>query len=141
MVTATDSADSSLQVGPPRHAASPHPTRPPAVSRRTSAKFTARSVVNDMACGRLTGMSARMTRTWAIFTPFVSLGVGPTVVGRGAAPGKAAGIEEREVERGPAVEQPLGHVAPGGRRVLEAVTTEAHGEEETLHVGRRADDG
>src|SRR4029450_7147676 len=34
---------------------------------RTKAKLTASSVVNDILCGRLTGMSARITRTPAIF--------------------------------------------------------------------------
>src|SRR5439155_8329754 len=67
IVTATDSDDSSLHVGPPRHAASPHPTRPSTVSTRTKAKLTASSVVKDILCGRFTGMSARMMRTSAIF--------------------------------------------------------------------------
>jgi hypothetical protein len=47
-VAAIDSADSSLQVGPPRQAASPQPTRPSRVSIRTNTKFTAVRVVNDM---------------------------------------------------------------------------------------------
>src|SRR5215471_13132125 len=67
MMAATDSEDSSLQVGPPRQAASPHPTRPSTVSRRTKAKFTASRTVNDILCGRATGMSAWITRTLAIF--------------------------------------------------------------------------
>ena len=62
-----DSEDSSLHVGPPRHAASPHPTSPSAVSSRTKTKFTASSVVKDILCGRSTGMSAWITRTSAIF--------------------------------------------------------------------------
>src|SRR5713101_4118595 len=67
MVAAMDSDDSSLQVGPPRHAASPQPTRPSAVSRRTKTKLTASRVVKDILWGRATGMSARMTRALAIF--------------------------------------------------------------------------
>src|SRR5215831_4738744 len=66
-MAATDSADSSLHVGPPRHAASPHPTCPSAASRRTKTKFTTSSVVNDILWGRRTGMSARITRTSLIF--------------------------------------------------------------------------
>ena len=67
MVAATDSADSSLHVGPPRHAASPQPTRRSEVSARTKTKFTVSSVVNDILCGRRTGMSARTTRSSASF--------------------------------------------------------------------------
>src|SRR5215470_1042959 len=126
---AIDSDDSSLHVGPPRQAASPQPTRPSAVSIRTKAKLTASSVVNDILCGRLTGMSARTTRTSAIFTQ--SLGVGRFFVG-GARAREPAGIEQRKVERGLAVQQPLGDVAPGGRRVLEAVPAEADRDEEAL---------
>src|SRR5713226_971868 len=67
MVAATDSEDSSLQVGPPRQAASPQPTRPSPVSRRTKTKFIISRVVKDILCGRSTGMSAWITRTSAIF--------------------------------------------------------------------------
>src|SRR5713226_9804697 len=67
MVTATDSEDSSLQVGPPRQAASPQPTSPSPVSMRTKTKFIISSVVKDILCGRATGMSAWITRTSAIF--------------------------------------------------------------------------
>src|SRR5262249_19339656 len=67
MVAATDSEDSSLQVGPPRQAASPQPTSPSAVSRRTKTNCTASSVVKDILWGRATGMSAWITRTLAIF--------------------------------------------------------------------------
>src|SRR5215510_11688808 len=93
MVTATDSDDSSLQVGPPRHAASPQPTRPSAVSRRTKAKLTASSVVKDILCGRLTGMSASTTRTSAIFIG--SLGVGRSFVG-GAGPAEPTWVRSEE---------------------------------------------
>src|SRR5262252_10249699 len=67
MVAATDSEDSSLQVGPPRQAASPQPTSPSAVSKRTKTNCTASSVVKDILCGRATGISAWITRTLAIF--------------------------------------------------------------------------
>src|SRR5439155_23736053 len=67
MVAATDSEDSSLQVGPPRQAASPQPTRPSPVSRRTNTKFIISRVVKDILWGRSTGMSAWITRTSAIF--------------------------------------------------------------------------
>src|SRR5262249_16413643 len=67
MVAATDSEDSSLQVGPPRQAPSPQPTRPSTVSKRTNTKVTASKVVNDILCGRATGMPAWITRTLAIF--------------------------------------------------------------------------
>src|SRR5712664_1099221 len=67
MVAATDSEDSSLQVGPPRQAASPQPTRPSPVSRRTKTKFIISRVVKDILWGRSTGMSAWITRTSAIF--------------------------------------------------------------------------
>src|SRR6266478_7322465 len=67
MVAATDSEDSSLQVGPPRQAASPQPTSPSPVSRRTKTKFIISRVVKDILCGRSTGMSAWITRTSAIF--------------------------------------------------------------------------
>jgi hypothetical protein len=67
MVATTDSADSSLQVGPPRQVASPQPTWPSEVSRRTKTKFTASRVVKDILCGRCTGMSALTTRRSASF--------------------------------------------------------------------------
>src|SRR6266704_2569481 len=67
MVAATDSEDSSLQVGPPRHAASPQPTKPSAVSRRTKTKLTASRVVKDILWGHATGMSAMLTRAPLIF--------------------------------------------------------------------------
>src|SRR5438128_11769809 len=67
MVAATDSEDSSLQVGPPRQAASPQPTSPSGVSRRTKTKFIVSRVVKDILWGRSTGMSAWITRTSAIF--------------------------------------------------------------------------
>ena len=95
-----DSADSSLQVGPPRQAASPQPTRPSRVSIRTKTKFTAVSVVNDMWCGRLTGMSATISRTSPMVSgPAVtrarSLGVGAAIVVGRAPGGEATGIEQR----------------------------------------------
>src|SRR5687767_14347996 len=101
MVAATDSADSSLHVGPPRHAASPHPTNPSCVSRRTKTKFTASRVVKDMWWGRRTGMSARTIRTSAIL-----LGIGPFVE-RSArthrrasgATREAIGIEDGQIHR------------------------------------------
>src|SRR5438132_14108321 len=58
-----------------------------------------------------------------------------------AAPREAAGIEEGEVEGGPAVHEPLGDIPAGGGRVLEAVAAEADGEEEALDARRPADDG
>src|SRR5687768_1923222 len=135
MTAWTDSADSSLQVGPPRQAASPQPTRPPRVSIRTKAKFIVSRVVNDMRCGRLTGMSARTTRT----SPIVrSLGIRPLAVsercvlagrgrpgreGRGSAR-EARGVEEREVHGRLAVDDPGRDVAAGGGRVLEPVAAE-----------------
>src|SRR3989441_6417195 len=67
MVADTDSEDSLLQVGPPRQAASPQPTRPSPVSRRTKTKFIVSRVVKDILWGRSTGMSAWITRTSAIF--------------------------------------------------------------------------
>src|SRR4030095_4787175 len=112
MATATDSDDSSLHVGPPRHAASPQPTRPSAVSIRTKAKLTASSVVKDILCGGLTGMSARVTRTSAIFIR--SLGVGSSF-GNGARSVESTRVEQREVERRLAVDEPLRGVAPGPR--------------------------
>src|SRR2546430_16076772 len=57
-----------------------------------------------------------------------------------AAPREAAGIEEREVEGGLAVQEPLGDIPAGGGRVLEAVAAEAAGEEEALDARRPADD-
>ena len=72
--------------------------------------------------------------------PLRSLRVGAGVVGSGAAGGEAPGVEEREVHRRRAVEKPLRDQAAGGRRVLEAVAAEAHGQEEALDAGRRADD-
>src|SRR6185436_1656846 len=137
MVTATDSDDSSLHVGPPRHAASPQPTRPSAVSRRTKAKLTASSVVNDILCGRVTGMSARMTRTSAILIRL--LGVDLEVSG-GARAAESPGIEERQVHGRLAVEQPFRHVAAGRGRVLEAVAAEADRLEEAPDTRRPADD-
>src|ERR1043166_3337358 len=58
----------------------------------------------------------------------------------GGAPREAAGVEERQIERGLAVQQPLADVAAGGRRVLEAVAAEAHRDEEALDTRRPADD-
>src|SRR5688500_7970967 len=131
MTDCTDSDDSSLHVGPPRHAASPQPTSPARVSMRTNAKFTACSVVNDILCGRFTGMSARTTRT----SPMVrSLGIRPIVVNPRRAAREASGVEEREIGSGLAIHDPRGHVMSGGRRVLEAVAAEADGEEEALDL-------
>src|SRR5580765_5627377 len=121
MVTATDSDDSSLHVGPPRHAASPQPTRPSAVSRRTNAKLTASSVVNDILCGRFTGMSARITRTSAIFIGLLGVDLEAAA---GLGTGESCRIEERKIHRRLAVEQPLRDVAAGRGRVLEAVAAE-----------------
>src|SRR6516165_3721234 len=138
---AIDSDDSSLHVGLPRHAASPQPTRPSAVSRRTKAKLTASSVVNDILCGRLTGMSARITRTSAIFNASpgsASLGVDFELGSSGRA-AEARRIEQRQIHGRLAVEQPLGDVAAGGGGVLEAVTAEADRHEEALDAGRPAD--
>jgi len=42
--------DSSPQVGPSRHAASPQPTSPSPVSTRTKTKFTCSSVLKDILC-------------------------------------------------------------------------------------------
>src|SRR5712691_12907362 len=67
MVAATDSEDSSLQVGPPRQAASPQPTSQSPVSMRTKTKFIVSRVVKDILWGRSTGMSAWISRTSAIF--------------------------------------------------------------------------
>src|SRR5439155_16847117 len=67
MVADTDSEDSSLQVGPPRQAASPQPTSPSGVSRRTKTKVIVSTVEKDILWGRSTGMSAWITRTSAIF--------------------------------------------------------------------------
>src|ERR671912_809885 len=107
MTDCTDSDDSSLHVGPPRHAASPQPTSPPRVSMRTKAKFTAWSVVNDILCGRFTGMSARITRT----SPMVrSLGIRPVIMHRRGAAREASRVEQREVGGGLAVHDPRGHV-------------------------------
>src|SRR3989442_6565137 len=111
MVPAPDSDASSLHVGPPRHAASPQPVRPSVVSRRTKAKFTAASVVKDILCGRLTGMSARVTRTSAIFTG--SLGVGGCFVG-GPRTVEPARIEQREGQGRLAVPKPFRHGAGRG---------------------------
>src|SRR5262244_3848217 len=137
IVTATDSEDSSLHVGPPRHAASPQPTRPSAVSRRTKAKLTASSVVKDILCGRLTGMSASTTRTSAMFIG--SLRVGSFFVSD-AGPAEPTRIEQRQVQRRLAVEEPLGDVAAGGGRVLEAVAAESDDHEEALDTRSPADD-
>src|SRR2546429_3067971 len=93
---------------------------------RTKAKFISCSVVNDMWCGRLTGMSARETRTSAIVR---SLGIGSFVVRLRAAGREAAGVEERQVHRRLAVDDPVGDVTSGGGRVLEAVPAEADGED------------
>src|SRR5207244_8010767 len=68
------------------------------------------------------------------------LGVGASVMLPGTAPREAAGIEEREVEGGLAVQEPLGDIPAGGGRVLEAVAAEADGEEEALDARRPADD-
>src|SRR2546428_9770615 len=83
-------------------------------------------------------MSARVTRTSAIFTGF--LGVGGRFVD-GCRTVEPARIEQRGVERRLAVEQPFGHVAAGGGRVLEAVAAESDGQEEALDARRPPDDG
>src|SRR2546426_964303 len=132
------SATSALHGGPPRHAASPQPVRPSAVWTRTKAKLTASRVVKDILCGRFTGMSARVTRTSAIFTG--SLGVGGRF-GNGARAGEPTRIEEREIERRLAVEQPFRHVAAGGRRMLKPMATEPDRQEEALDARRPPDDG
>src|SRR5262249_14846442 len=139
---AIDSDDSSLHVGPPRHAASPQPTRPSAVSTRTNAKLTASSVVNDILCGRLTGMSARTTRTPAIFNASAgnaSLGV-DLQLGSGGRAAESRGVEQRQIHGWRAVEQPLGDVATSRGRVLEAVAAESDRHEEALDARRPADD-
>src|SRR5262249_34207092 len=82
-------------------------------------------------------MSARTTRTSASFTG--SLGVGCFFVGD-AGPAEPARVEQREIERRLAVEQPLGDVAAGRRRVLEAVAAEADGHEEALDTRSPPDD-
>jgi hypothetical protein len=66
---------------------------------RTKTKFTAVSVVNDMWCGRLTGMSATISRTSPMssgpaLTRTRSLGVGAAIVMGGASGGEAARIEQ-----------------------------------------------
>src|SRR5438132_2607023 len=137
IVTATDSDDSSLHVGPPRHAASPHPTRPSAVSTRTKAKLTASSVVKDILCGRFTGMSVRMTRTSAIFIRLLGVDL---QLGFGARAAESPGIEERQIQRRLAVEQPFRDVATGRGRVLEAVAAEPDRHEEALDARRPPDD-
>src|SRR2546428_455740 len=68
------------------------------------------------------------------------LRVGASVMLPSTAPREAAGIEEREVEGGLAVQEPLGDIPAGGGRVLEAVAAEADGEEEALDARRPADD-
>src|SRR2546428_11287152 len=68
------------------------------------------------------------------------LRVGASVMLPSTAPREAAGIEEREVEGGLAVREPLGDIPAGGGRVLEAVAAEAEGEEDALDAGRPADD-
>src|SRR2546430_9921221 len=52
---------------------------------------------------------------------------------------EALGREEREVEGGLTVQEPLGDVTAGGGRVLEAVTAETDGEEEARDARRPAD--
>src|SRR5262249_59200483 len=81
-------------------------------------------------------MSARTTRTSASFTG--SLGVGCFFVGD-AGPAEPTRIEQREIERRLAVEQPLRDVAAGGRRVLEAVAAEPDGHEEALDTRSPSD--
>src|SRR3989441_6881862 len=53
---------------------------------------------------------------------------------------EALGREEREIEGGLTVQEPLGDVTAGGGRVLEAVTAETDGEEEARDARRPADD-
>src|SRR5262245_29789854 len=100
---------------------------PSVVSRRTNAKLTAWSVVNDILCGRFTGMSARITRTSAIFIGLLGVDLEAAA---DLCPAEARRIEEGEIQRRLAVDQPLGDVAPGRRRMLEAVTAEADGHEQ-----------
>src|SRR5258705_1108097 len=104
---------------------------------RTNAKLTFGSVVKDILCGRLTGMSARITRTSAM--RITSLGVGTALARPGASASEALRIERREVHGRLAVEEPLGDVAAGGRRMLEAVATEPDCQEEALEP-RPSDD-
>src|ERR1700730_9295728 len=143
MVAAMDSEDSSLQVGPPRHAASPQPTSPSAVSRRTKTKFTASRVVKDILGGRSTGISAWITRTPAIFMrpprresfcprlEHVGFGVGAP----NPAPGQrhCANIHAGRV----AVKHDLGHENTDGGRMHEAVPRKGAGDAEAGHfLGR-----
>src|SRR6185436_1758637 len=80
-------------------------------------------------------------------TPLVSvesLGIGLVLVSIAgetcvlAEPGR---IEQREVHRRLTVHDPLRHHATGHGGMLEAVSAEADGEEESLHAGGGADDG
>src|SRR5213594_2642120 len=93
-------------------------------------------------------MSASHTRTSAMVRslgigvsvpePRVRLGRGwPERGGRGS---EARGVEQREVHRRLAVNDPVGDVAAGRRRVLEAVTAEADGQEEAGDPRGPADD-
>src|SRR5690242_2819172 len=104
---------------------------------RTNAKFTASSVVNDILCGRLTGMSASRTRMSAIVK---SLGIAKVVVGARAARRESARIEQREIHRRLAVHDPVCDVAAGGWRMLKAMAAEADREEEARHARRPPDD-
>src|ERR1700730_1818445 len=105
------------------------------------------------------------TRTWPIFisgasatepvsaggkssgTTFFtagSLGIGLVIVciaGEARVVAEPGGIEQREVHRGLAVHDPLGHHAAGHGGMLEAVAAEADSKEEPLHAGGGADDG
>src|SRR5262245_19244737 len=82
-------------------------------------------------------MSARTTRTSPISSLF---GIGPLVVRSAPARGETIRIEDGHVDRRASVEQPLRHEPARGRRMLEAVATEADGEEEPFDARRPPDD-
>src|SRR5206468_6210791 len=107
-------------------------------SRIFRPSMTARSAPGSLTAGAPPSLcSLHSVR----FTLFASLGVGAVMTGAGRAARKARRIEQREIERRLAVHQPLRDVASGRGRVLEAVASEADGQEEPLDAGGPADDG
>src|SRR5262245_16428440 len=82
-------------------------------------------------------MSASSTRTSAIVRSF---GIRAFVMPTAAARREPRRIEQRQIHRRLAVDDPVRDVTTSGGRVLEAVATEADGEEKAADAGRPADD-
>src|SRR5207247_6832282 len=91
-------------------------------------------------CLRTSATNGRHCRRSCLVAPRTLLGVGSLIMYVGPPRRESRGIEQREIHRRLAVDDPVGDVAAGRRRVLEAVAAEADGEEEAFDAGRPADD-